>query len=126
VPPASGFRLDDRRTGVDDSWLDRSLVDRRIDGPLFSKLTYDPELGHDCFRGEPFTGFCKYRYRDGTLEAVSQFEGGVEHGVSVAWYPNGQVKLYTEIEYEARSGDHLEWNEDGSVKVRERYKGDGG
>jgi antitoxin component YwqK of YwqJK toxin-antitoxin module len=106
---------------MDPMWLDRDSVDRLVEGIDWEALTYDPDTGQYCLTGKPFTGVTKNRWRDGTLRSLGHHKDGVENGVSVAWYPNGQIKLYSEMEDDVYHGWHMEWSEDGAKRVEAHY-----
>jgi antitoxin component YwqK of YwqJK toxin-antitoxin module len=107
---------------MDPMWLDRDLADKMEEGIAYEMLDYDEGIGVYYLNGDPFTGVTKLRGRDGKLEALSHFKGGVEYGVAVAWYPNGQIYLYNEMEGNACHGWHIEWNEDGTRRVESYYQ----
>jgi hypothetical protein len=102
-------------------WLDRDLADRLVAGVDWDSLTYDPDTGLNCFNGEPFTGASKTRQKDGRLQGLTHYKGGVAHGVSIGWYPSGQISVYSEMEDDVYHGLHIEWNEDGTKRTEERY-----
>src|SRR4051812_39496748 len=106
---------------MDPSWLDRELVDQKLKGVDDSEVTYDQELGVYCYRGKPFTGVCIQRFPDERLNSVVHFVRGLAHGISAAWYPNGQIELYNEMAADVYHGLHLKWSEDGTKQVEERY-----
>lgn len=102
-------------------WLDREAVDMLIEGIDFKALKYDPDTGQYCLNGEPFTGVTKTRWKDGSLRGLSHHKDGVDCGVSVAWYLNGQIHLYSEMEDDVYHGWHMEWSEDGAKHVEAHY-----
>lgn len=106
---------------MDEMWLDRDRVDRLIAGIDFSELEYDPDTGLYCLNGEPFTGVSKVRGELGNLEGLSHHKGGVEQGISVGWYPNGQIEVYSEMEDDVYHGWHIEWDEEGNKLVETHY-----
>src|SRR3954463_16378111 len=106
---------------VDPMWLDRDLVGKIIEGVEFKELKYDPDNGLYCLNGEPFTGVSKTRGQTGKLDGLSQHKGGVEEGVSVGWYPNGQIEMYSEMEDDVYHGWHIEWEEDGTKRLETHY-----
>ena len=107
---------------MDPMWLNRNLADRLVEGVDFGALKYDPDTGVYCLNGEPFTGVTKERWPDGTLRGLGYLRDGVEHGVSVAWHPNGQIHLYSEMADDVYHGWHREWDEDGTKQVEEHYR----
>ena len=107
---------------MDAMWFDRDSVDTLIEGVDFKALKYDPDTGLYCLNGEPFTGVSKTRGRDGRLQGLGYHKDGVERGVSVAWYANGQIHLYSEMEDDVYHGWHVEWNEDGTKRLETHYR----
>jgi hypothetical protein len=107
--------------GMDAVWLDREGRDRALEGIDDRSLKYDPDTGQYCFQGVPFTGVTKLRRPDGLLLGLCHLRDGLEHGVSVAWHPNGQVRCYSEMAGDVFDGWHYEWAEDGTELVAERY-----
>ncbi|MCE9562808.1 MAG: hypothetical protein K8U57_12245 [Planctomycetes bacterium] len=106
---------------MDAVWRDRERVDRTVEGIDDRLLKYDPDTGQYCFQGEPFTGVAKTRRPDGQLDGLSHLRDGIEHGVSVAWHPNGQIRCFSEMAGDVYDGWHYEWAEDGTELVAERY-----
>jgi antitoxin component YwqK of YwqJK toxin-antitoxin module len=106
---------------MDAIWLNRELIDGLVEGIDFKALKYDPDTGLYCLNGEPFTGVTKTRGPDGRLRSIGHHRDGVDHGISVAWYASGQIKLYSEMENDVYHGWHIEWDEDGSKRVEAHY-----
>jgi antitoxin component YwqK of YwqJK toxin-antitoxin module len=106
---------------MDPMWLDRASVDRLIEGIDSRALKYNPDTGQYCLNDEPFTGVTKTRRKDGGLQGLCHHRDGVECGVSVAWHPNGQIHLYSEMENDVYHGWHMEWNEDGTKRMEAHY-----
>jgi antitoxin component YwqK of YwqJK toxin-antitoxin module len=102
-------------------WSDRDRIDRELRAVDYSELDYDPDLGLQCYDGEPFTGNCTQRYPDGRLESVVQMVRGLNGGVTVAWHPNGQIASYGELQDGLRHGLLIEWDEHGTKVVEKRY-----
>ncbi len=107
---------------MDKIWFNRELVDNQIEGIDFKELNYDPDTGQYCYNGEPFTGVSKLRDREGKrLESIAYHKDGVEQGVSVSWYPNGQIEIYAEMDNDVSHGWYREWDEDGTLRVEQHY-----
>ncbi len=107
---------------MDPKWLDRDRIDNEIRAVDFSTLTYDHDFGIYCRDGEPFTGVSCRRHADGKLQGMMHHAEGQVTGVSVAWYPNGQIKLYSEMHSDTLHGLHLEWAKDGTKSAEQRYR----
>lgn len=60
---------------MDPIWLNRTSVDRLIEGIDFKVLKYDPDTGQYCLSGEPFTRITKSRHKDGSLQGLSLGRG---------------------------------------------------
>jgi hypothetical protein len=106
---------------VDPKWLSREVVHREIDAIDINALSYSDKLYAYCLHGEPYTGFCKWRYPGGELESVVHFDCGIESGVSVVWYPAGQIQRYAETNNGVLHGECIEWDESGSYRLIARY-----
>jgi hypothetical protein len=102
-------------------WADRDAIDQALDGVDYSLLEYDPDTGLYCLGDSPYTGIAKTRTRTGNLRGLNHLVGGVDDGVAVAWYENGQLELYSEMAGDVYHGWHLEWNEDGTLRARKHY-----
>lgn len=107
---------------MDLMWLDRERVDREIPSIAFGVLTFDNDLGVYCHDGEPFNGVCSQRYPDGKLQSLMHNAEGLATGITAAWYPSGQIMLYSEMHSDVQHGLHIEWDKDGSKTIEERYR----
>jgi hypothetical protein len=108
---------------MDTFWTDRAAVEKRLpaDAVDFDALDYDYDRTQYCLGGEPFTGFTAQRFPDGGLESVVTYRDGVADGVSVGWYPSGQIEQYSDLRAESLHGTHREWDEDGELVTDEVY-----
>ena len=102
-------------------WLDRGAVDSHIEGANMSALGYDDCEARYLLYGKPFTGFTKLRDSDGTLRSICRLTDGIEHGLSVAWYPNGQIRIYAETARSVWHGLVVEWDEHGRKLRADKY-----
>ncbi|MSQ94818.1 MAG: hypothetical protein EXR98_09720 [Gemmataceae bacterium] len=107
---------------MDAKWLDRDRIDTEIRTVDFSTLIYDHDFGIYCCHGEPFTGVSCGRHADGKLQSIVHHAEGQITGVSVAWYPNGQIKHYSEMHSDTLHGLHMEWANDGTKSTEQRYR----
>src|SRR5262249_17950445 len=108
-------------SSIDPRWFDRKRVDQEIKGVDYRELKYDPDLGVYLREEAAFTGVCTQRYPDGSLESLVHLVQGVAEGVSAAWHTNGQLALYNEMAHDVYDGLQVEWAEDGTKLVEERY-----
>jgi len=106
---------------MDAMWLNRESVDQQLVGVDFTELRYDPDSGLYCHNGEPFTGVSKARAANGKLDGLAHHRAGVEEGVSVGWYPNGRIRVYSEMSDDVYHGWHIEWDEEGNKLVETHF-----
>jgi antitoxin component YwqK of YwqJK toxin-antitoxin module len=107
---------------MDPLWLDRERVDREITSIDFAALTFDNDLGVYCLQGDPFTGACAQRYSDGKLQSIIHHAVGLAHGITVVWFTNGKIHLYSEMVSDTPHGLHIEWDKDGNKVLEEHYR----
>jgi len=106
---------------VDQEWISRDSVESWIVGHDFASLAYDPDIGLYCLGDAPFSGNVLHRWRNGKLRAVAQYAGGVAHGVSVGWYPDGEIEFYREMGDGVGHGWHIEWSQSGVKESEAQY-----
>ncbi|MBI2806185.1 MAG: hypothetical protein HYX68_14485 [Planctomycetes bacterium] len=107
---------------METKWLDREQIDRDIPSVPFAELNFDQDIGVYCHQGEPFTGVCSQRYPDGKLQSIIHNVLGTSSGVTAAWYPNGQIMLYSEMHADELHGMYIEWAKDGTKTTEQRYR----
>src|SRR4051812_17445173 len=93
---ASG-RREARESEMDETWLDRDWVAANVTGVSFRELTYVPGAGLYYLGQEPFTGVSLTWASEGWLRGISHFLNGLEHGVAVGWYRDGQPRVYNDM-----------------------------
>ena len=107
---------------MDPKWLDREGVDQAMTAIDFRELVFDNDLGVYCHGGEPFTGLSFRRSADGRLQSIVHYAEGLATGVTVVWYPGGQIKSYSEMHSDTLHGLHIEWAKDGAKTIEQRYR----
>lgn len=101
------------------NWIDRDLVEREVQAVDFTAL--EAGSGLYFYGAHPFTGVSFVWGADGRLSGVAHLRDGHESGICVGWYPNGQVKVYNEMEGGVLHGWHRQWSRDGRLVKEERY-----
>jgi hypothetical protein len=105
---------------IDATWLDRDYVATHIVGVEYAELAYVPGAGLYFLGQQPFSGVSLTRSPEGQLRGVSHLQNGLEQGVSVGWYGNGQAHVYNDMQYGVCHGWHLKWAMDGTLQTEER------
>ena len=56
------------------------------------------------------------------MQSIVHNAEGLATGVTAAWYPNGQIKLYNEMNSDVLHGLAVEWAKDGTKLTERRYR----
>lgn len=96
------------------AWMDRDAVDARVKSIDQAELGYDDCEARYLLGDQPFTGFSAIRYADGTLSSLAEYRDGIEEGVSVAWYPGGQIEVFAQMAESVYHGIVAKWDEKGT------------
>lgn len=60
-------------------------------------------------------------FENGQKNSESVFKNGVNHGASMVWYPNGNVRYFGDYHNGERTGDWVFYNEKGEVIKTDSY-----
>ena len=72
--------------------------------------------------GEKFNGIGFELFEDGKLRAETEFDFGMEHGLSREWYQNGQLKNEDHLKLGSKHGVCKSWFEDGAPETVATYE----
>ncbi len=60
-------------------------------------------------------------FENGQKNSESNFLNGTNHGYSMVWYPNGNVRYFGDYKAGKRTGEWVFYEEDGAVAKKESY-----
>ncbi|CAL9377177.1 hypothetical protein SUDANB121_00989 [Nocardiopsis dassonvillei] len=76
--------------------------------------------------GVPFTGEVAAFWSDDTMQSLTTYENGVEHGPYLEWHPNGALRVQGRSDLlHGAVGTWREWDENGGL-VSEKVFGEDG
>ena len=91
-------------------------------------VCYSGEYGQQVYTKEdidggiPIEGILYERYNNGNLCYYSFYHDGIPHGQRVRFYETGKVKSCCVMDNGTIDGEHIEWYENGIVKLKEYCK----
>lgn len=104
-----------------DEWFDRESSIARAQPVEPLQLVYDMDICGYLLNGMPFTGYYLGRDTDGAIRSLTQLTAGIEQGVSVGWYPGGQIEYYNQTARSVLHGLAVVWNEEGAILHKHVY-----
>lgn len=91
-------------------------------------VCYSGEYGQQVYTKEetdggiPVEGILYERYNNGNLCYYSFYHDGIPHGQRVRFYETGKVKSCCVMDSGTIDGEHIEWYENGNIKLKEYCK----
>lgn len=109
------------RSGTWIRWY-RSVSEANLLAAMPYKQFAGPFISQATFKNDKLDGL--WTIYDGKTRKISQwaFTDGKRNGPSAWWYANGKKMRLAQFNDGDMDGEYLEWNPDGSVKVKETYQ----
>ena len=113
------------RPDLDDTAILNEIVSEAIEeGSLQMQVWTGEELPYAPGEQEPYSGWVKVFYGDGSLQKLVQLYDGKLDGFSLEWYNNGQKKCEGDYKNAKQDGPWTSWHENGKKSRQAIFKQD--
>ena len=113
------------RPDLDDTAILNEIVSEAIEeGSLQMQVWTGEELPYAPGEQEPYSGWVKVFYGDGSLHKLVQLYDGKLDGFSLEWYDNGQKKCEGDYKNAKQDGPWTSWHENGKKSRQAIFKQD--
>ena len=113
------------RPDLDDTAILNEIVGEAIEeGMLQMQVWTGEELPYAPGKQEPYSGWVKVLYGDGSLQKLLQLHNGKLDGFSLEWYNNGQKKDEGDYKNAKQNGPWTSWHKNGKKSRQATFKQD--